>query len=201
MPNLTAADQKLLGFVWQTFESVPKVNVKMLAEVGGYKTPASANSCWYCLKKKLFSGEGGSGGVVTKRSRVKKETGSREGDGPASSTPMKRRGRPSATVTHEQEDEVAGEHEQSVVKVKKEEVDDKLEAEAVQPTVSSCASSTEVRKSSAVPLEEDVEEGDATTAIVAEVEGCNTATTTMQTVKLEEQEVAKDFVEQMMKFV
>ena len=193
--NLTPADHKLLALVWQCFDSVPKVNVKLLAKVGGYKTAASANSCWYSLKKKLSSAEGGSGekkgGVSAKRSIMKREIDGVERQ--SSSTPKKRNSGRSAKVMHEQE-AVAEELEIDVVIVKKEEGEDKVEAEAAQPWLSSQASPMETLKVNGPHVSEDEEEGVGTTAITAEVEGCSTK------VKREEEEVAKEFVEQMMRF-
>ena len=56
---LKEGDIKLLQLVSQCFESKeggwPKVDNKKLAQLGNYKNPASANSCWYNLKKKLFA--------------------------------------------------------------------------------------------------------------------------------------------------
>ncbi|KAI7287615.1 hypothetical protein KC345_g335 [Hortaea werneckii] len=52
--ELTPGEKKLLSLVWQCFESAPKINMKKLATIGEYKTAASANTCWYNLKKKLF---------------------------------------------------------------------------------------------------------------------------------------------------
>ncbi|TKA24191.1 hypothetical protein B0A50_05955 [Salinomyces thailandicus] len=52
--KLTPGDVKLLPFVFQSFEAPLKVNTAKLAQVGKYKNEASANTCWYSLKKKLF---------------------------------------------------------------------------------------------------------------------------------------------------
>ncbi|KAI7209029.1 hypothetical protein KC333_g8905 [Hortaea werneckii] len=59
--NLTPADLKLLNLIWQCLDGeTPKVDNKKLAQLGGYKTTASANTCWYNLRKKLFASQDGS---------------------------------------------------------------------------------------------------------------------------------------------
>ncbi|KAI7155502.1 hypothetical protein KC349_g6934 [Hortaea werneckii] len=59
--NLTPADLKLLNLIWQCLDGeTPKVDNKKLALLGGYKTAASANTCWYNLRKKLFASQDGS---------------------------------------------------------------------------------------------------------------------------------------------
>ncbi|KAI6904526.1 hypothetical protein KC318_g4942 [Hortaea werneckii] len=58
--NLTPADLKLLNLIWQCLDGdAPKVDNKKLAQLGGYKTTASANTCWYNLRKKLFASQDG----------------------------------------------------------------------------------------------------------------------------------------------
>ena len=58
--SLTANEQKLLSIVWQCVEGgFPKVNNKKLAELGNYKNSATANTCWYNLRKKLLSSADG----------------------------------------------------------------------------------------------------------------------------------------------
>ncbi|KAI7182965.1 hypothetical protein KC316_g9331 [Hortaea werneckii] len=58
--NLTPADLKLLNLFWQCLDGeTPKVDNKKLAQLGGYKTAASANTCWYNLRKKLFASQDG----------------------------------------------------------------------------------------------------------------------------------------------
>ncbi|KAI6885915.1 hypothetical protein KC363_g6928 [Hortaea werneckii] len=59
--NLTPSDLKLLNLIWQCLDGdTPKVDNKKLAQLGGYKTAASANTCWYNLRKKLFASQDGS---------------------------------------------------------------------------------------------------------------------------------------------
>ncbi|KAI6891612.1 hypothetical protein KC318_g4040 [Hortaea werneckii] len=59
--NLTPADLKLLNLIWQCLDGeTSKVDNKKLAQLGGYKTTASANTCWYNLRKKLFASQDGS---------------------------------------------------------------------------------------------------------------------------------------------
>ncbi|KAI7325909.1 hypothetical protein KC315_g7706 [Hortaea werneckii] len=56
--NLTSSDLKLLNLIWQCLDGdTPKVDNKKLAKLGGYKTAASANTCWYNLRKKLFASQ------------------------------------------------------------------------------------------------------------------------------------------------
>ncbi|KAI7278896.1 hypothetical protein KC343_g7075 [Hortaea werneckii] len=63
--NLTPSDLKLLNLIWQCLEGdAPKVDNKKLAQLGGYKTAASANTCWYNLRKKLFASQDGSAGAA-----------------------------------------------------------------------------------------------------------------------------------------
>ncbi|KAI7547674.1 hypothetical protein KC331_g4875 [Hortaea werneckii] len=64
--NLTPADLKLLNLIWQCLDGeTPKVDNKKLAQLGGYKTTASANTCWYNLRKKLFASQDGNSATGT----------------------------------------------------------------------------------------------------------------------------------------
>ncbi|KAK4549121.1 hypothetical protein LTR36_007578 [Oleoguttula mirabilis] len=103
--TLTTAEYKLLALAWKSFESVPKVNNKKLAELGKYKTPASANSCWYALKKKLLSADdtASSTAATSAKSSPKKRTGSDDVGG-EDATPKKKRGRKSKAAVKEEED-------------------------------------------------------------------------------------------------
>ncbi|KAI7090183.1 hypothetical protein KC356_g1747 [Hortaea werneckii] len=91
--NLTPSDLKLLNLIWQCLDGdTPKVDNKKLAQLGGYKTAASANTCWYNLRKKLFASQDGSaaaGGTAA-------GTASSSSSSPAGkvrSTPTKKKGK------------------------------------------------------------------------------------------------------------
>ncbi|KAK4974742.1 hypothetical protein LTR66_011054 [Elasticomyces elasticus] len=53
--TLTAAEQKVLSLAFQCFEAMPKVDYKKLADIGGYKTAASATTCYIAARKKLLA--------------------------------------------------------------------------------------------------------------------------------------------------
>ncbi|KAK4993376.1 hypothetical protein LTR66_006033 [Elasticomyces elasticus] len=53
--TLTAAEQKVLSLAFQCFEAMPKVDYKKLADLGGYKTAASATACYIAARKKLLA--------------------------------------------------------------------------------------------------------------------------------------------------
>ncbi|KAF2768586.1 hypothetical protein EJ03DRAFT_375265 [Teratosphaeria nubilosa] len=55
--KLSEKDCDLLSKAWSAMTEVPRVDTKKLAELGGYKTAASANACWHTLRKKLFTGK------------------------------------------------------------------------------------------------------------------------------------------------
>lgn len=98
--TLTAAEQKLLALAWQCSENVPKVDLKKLAQLGNYKNPASANTCWYNLKKKLFADEvAGDGTPGAAKTTPKKRANENLSSDDA--TPKKRGRKPKAVKEEE----------------------------------------------------------------------------------------------------
>ncbi|KAK5135037.1 hypothetical protein LTR08_005697 [Meristemomyces frigidus] len=196
--NLTSADHKLLDLVWQCFESVPKVDVKKLAELGGYKTPASANSCWYALKKKLFPADGSLGSTTASPKSSPKKRAHRGVGGEGLPTPKKRcAGTTKITESEEMDVKVEGGVE--------EESDDELEV--VQPKRNILASprtlqDAESEQGGSATIKAEGKEGGS--AISAEPKQCRTATESdvKQEVKVnvEDEEVPTGFFEQMLQY-
>lgn len=144
MGNATERDLQLLTIVWQCFKSpvevdttttispIPRlamltilqIDFEKLAELGGYKTKASANTAYWGLKKKLLNG-----GTTTTTSPTKKTPKKRSATDDSADTPAPmKRGRKSkaeiAAMTVETNDDEESEKE---VKVKKEERRDSME--------------------------------------------------------------------------
>ncbi|KAI6808816.1 hypothetical protein KC332_g12926 [Hortaea werneckii] len=87
--NLTPSDLKLLNLIWQCLDGdAPKVDNKKLAQLGGYKTAASANTCWHNLRKKLFASQDGSAGADAGAG-----TGTASPGGKVRNTPTKKKGK------------------------------------------------------------------------------------------------------------
>ncbi|CZT23329.1 uncharacterized protein RCC_09041 [Ramularia collo-cygni] len=53
---LTENDQRILAMAWHCFTELPKVDYAKLAEMGGYKTPASATTAYLNVRKKVLAG-------------------------------------------------------------------------------------------------------------------------------------------------
>ncbi|KAI5361488.1 hypothetical protein Slin15195_G126030 [Septoria linicola] len=53
-PKLTENDLRVLALSWQCFRTMPSVDTAKLAELGGWKTPASANTAYFNARKKLL---------------------------------------------------------------------------------------------------------------------------------------------------
>ncbi|SMY28992.1 unnamed protein product [Zymoseptoria tritici ST99CH_1A5] len=103
-PNLTPAELKVLALAWHCFTEMPKVDYAKLAELGPYKTNASASAVYLSARKKLLGGltnnvtnagsEGSDGTPATPKtpkSAGKQRAATEEGGTPATGAKKKRR--------------------------------------------------------------------------------------------------------------
>ncbi|KAK6086027.1 hypothetical protein SCUP515_00387 [Seiridium cupressi] len=85
-PKMSARDLELAGLVWQCFETDPKVDYKKLAEIAGFKNPATASACWLPVKKKLMAAASGATKATPKSAKRKKDEAAHEDEEEETST-------------------------------------------------------------------------------------------------------------------